>query len=387
VTRPFTIALGTFQDEYELSGEFQVFIGWLERLKAAAVSTQVFSPVGAGLRARGFTSSRYGESLLAKWKEAWAFIEEAVRQSTTADVVHLFLPTPNFLWIADRVKARCPKPVIVSCFGEKPDGPFSQVLIDVFKSARFYGVRYLSGWVTPRPKFLCDRYLAGSQAIAAQLQKAGCPVDRVQLFQPLLPTDIENADADTLEAAAAMRTRPTFLYIGHFLPNKGVDVMLDALARTRRPECGALLVWSGFGDEAGVRKRIRRLGLEKRVTVISRRVHRPTLFAQACALVLPFQSSIGQVSPPVIVLEAFRSGVPLLVSPIMAVREWAEDGHQAFFINPRDSGQIARQMDALLESPEKGTLMRQAQKDRYAERMRSIDLLGLYSPLANTCHG
>ena len=53
-----TIGLGLLQDEYALTGEFQIFNGWAQRVQAASLPVRLFSPVGRQLRARTLFTER-----------------------------------------------------------------------------------------------------------------------------------------------------------------------------------------------------------------------------------------------------------------------------------------------------------------------------------------
>ena len=72
-----------------------------------------FSPKGRAPRPSSRTQGRRDAS--SKMDGAMGLHSgEALARSRDADVVHLFLPTPNFLWIADRVKLSTGKPVVAS---------------------------------------------------------------------------------------------------------------------------------------------------------------------------------------------------------------------------------------------------------------------------------
>ncbi len=371
------IGLGTLQDEFALSGEFQAFRGWAEALKAAGIEARLFSPRGESLRGHPYLRVKAGEFVLRKALEQWSFMDRCEELAPQVDALHLFLPSPYFLWIGDRVKRRSGKTVVVTCLGEDPDLSHRQWLALCRRAPRFHAVRYAARLLSPSSRFLCDRYIAGSEFVAGQLRRAGCPKDKLVVSLPRLPAEPE-PDARSRELALELSRRPSFLYVGHFLPNKGVDVLLRAFARLCAPEAGLMLVWSGLGDLPAVRRELRALRLAERVRIVEHPVHLSTLFVRARALVLPFTASFGQVSPPIILLEALRAGVPAILSRAPAVAGLGADGETFWLAAPGDARELQEKMEAALREPDGGERMRRAQRRLYGGLSAGPDLKRLY---------
>lgn len=370
------IGLGLLQDEFELSGEFQVFRGWEEAVRGAGLQPRRFGPAGARLRADGFSRHPTGEMLLQKAAEQWSFIRAAVRTAAEADLLHLFLPTPSFLWIADRVKKLSRRPVVVSCLAEAPERATAPRGRQLWEAPRFHLLRWLAAVLLPSGGFTCERYLAGSQALADQLKRRGCPERRVSVLPGPLPAE-PDPDALSLRLADWLRQRPGFLFIGHFLPSKGVGPLLKALAQVP-PPARLLLAWSGLGERPPVDRMIRGLGLGDRVLISEGPVHRSLLCSAALGLVAPFPVSYGQVSPPMVVLEAFRAGVPVLSSPLAGLAGLVEDGRTGWAIDPEDPAALAARMRELMDAPRRAEGMRRAQRAIFARLQSRIDPEALY---------
>jgi glycosyltransferase involved in cell wall biosynthesis len=371
------IGLGTLQDEFALSGEFQAFRGWAEALASAGVEARLFSPRGEGLRGSAFVRVKSGEFVLRKALEQWSFLDRCEELAPQVDALHLFLPSPYFLWIGDRVKRRTGRPVVVTCLGEDPDLSHRQWLSLCRRAPRFHAVRYAARLLSPASRFLCDRYIAGSDFTAGQLRRSGCPQDKLVVAPHRLPAQPE-PDGRSLELARELTQRPTFLYVGHFLPNKGVDVLLRAFAALPRSEPALMLVWSGLGDLAAVRRELRALGLAARVRIVEHPVHRGALFAQARALILPFTASFGQVSPPIVLLEALRAGVPLIVSRSPSADGFGPDGESLWRTAPGDWRGLRDRMELVLRDPASADRMRPAQRRLYSRLSAEPDLERLY---------
>jgi glycosyltransferase involved in cell wall biosynthesis len=169
----------------------------------------------------------------------------------------------------------------------------------------------------------------------------------------------------------------TFLYLGHFLPSKGIGVLLKAFAALDDESSRLVLAWSGIGDAGDVARRIDRLGLKGRVRVLSSPVHRSTFLAAGCALVLPYPFSYGQTAPPVALLEAFRAGVPVVVSGFGSLQALGGD-ETMLSARPGDWRDLAGKMRRVLAEPGQGAGMRSAQKALFAKLDKSFDARRIY---------
>lgn len=116
--------------------------------------------------------------------------------------------------------------------------------------------------------------------------------------------------------------RRRLCYIGNWVPEKGVDVLLEAMGRLRRSDVELLLVGSGPLEDA-LRARARELGLEEQVRFCGRRPHSeiPDWMAAADALCLPSHRE----GCPNVVLEALASGRPVVASNVGGVPELLDD--------------------------------------------------------------
>lgn len=163
-----------------------------------------------------------------------------------------------------------------------------------------------------------------------------CPV-------AVIPNGLRPAEFEVVEPVSDARD---FVFIGELRRLKGVDVLIDAVARLQTPrEVSALIVGSG-PDEAAYRDQVRRLGLEDRVTF------RPAMparraFALARCLVVPSRAEAF----PYIVLEAAAAGIPALFTDVGGIGEIV-DGTNVALVRPDDVGELAARMTEALERPE-----------------------------------
>ncbi len=137
---------------------------------------------------------------------------------------------------------------------------------------------------------------------------------------------------------------PLILFVGHLVPVKGVDLLVEALARLG-PEVRLVLVGSG-PLEGTLRRRARALGLEGRLLWAGEVDHaRIPLYLAACdTLVLPSRSE----GEPNVVLEAIASGRPVVAAAVGGVPGLVRPGENGLLVPPEDAGALARALEQVL---------------------------------------
>ena len=149
----------------------------------------------------------------------------------------------------------------------------------------------------------CSHLVGCTQAIVDHMLAGGVPADRAT-YIPTFPTidDAPAADRAALETPADARV---LLTLSRLDPVKGLDTMLEALARLP----GVHLWMTGEGPSRADLERItRRLGLADRVHFLGWRTDRGALLRAADVCVLPSRyEPFGTV-----ILEAWRTKTPLV---------------------------------------------------------------------------
>jgi glycosyltransferase involved in cell wall biosynthesis len=140
----------------------------------------------------------------------------------------------------------------------------------------------------------------------------------------------------------------TLLAAGRLVPEKGFDVLLDALAQLEDPFTRLIIVGSG-PEETRLRRQVQRLGLAGRVDLPGAVVNIRPWLDQARALVLSSQfEGFGAV-----LLEALAAGRQVITTRCThAIEELAIGGCLGKVVPLADAGAMAKAMQALLsESP------------------------------------
>lgn len=139
--------------------------------------------------------------------------------------------------------------------------------------------------------------------------------------------------------------RPVVLAAGRLVPQKGFDVLLEALIGLRDRHPRPLLAIAGDGPMRGpLAARSREAGLD--VRFLGHRADVPTLLGAADLVVVPSRWE-GQ---PLVVQEALRAGRPLVASRVGGVPGLTgEDG--ALLVAPDDPAGLAAAIASVLDDP------------------------------------
>lgn len=191
------------------------------------------------------------------------------------------------------------------------------------------------------------------------------------------------------EHSKAPVQRPVVAYAGHLYAWKGVDVLIEALARV--PEAQGLIVGghSAEPDLERVRGLARRLGLESRVTftglVEPARV--PELLQRARVLVLPNPASAisTRYTSPLKLFEYLAAGRAIVASDLPSIREVVHDRVEALLVPPGDPEALASGIRRVLDDPALADRLATAAAElapHYSWARRAERLEALFSQLA-----
>jgi D-inositol-3-phosphate glycosyltransferase len=171
-----------------------------------------------------------------------------------------------------------------------------------------------------------------------------CGVD-TELFQPMS----QAAAKDLLELPPG----PALLYVGRLAPIKGLETLLDAMARIGGGAC--LYIVGGDADEpssahaARLRARVAALGLEGRVRFLGAQPQRRLryFYVAAEATVMPsYYESFGMVA-----LEAMACGSPVVASRVGGLTTTVKDGLTGYLVPEGDAVALSDRLERLLHDP------------------------------------
>ncbi|MBC8025548.1 MAG: glycosyltransferase family 4 protein, partial [Steroidobacteraceae bacterium] len=156
----------------------------------------------------------------------------------------------------------------------------------------------------------------------------------------------------------------TLLNVGRLSPEKGQDLLLQAMAPLVARYPGLTLKFAGTGpEEARLRALAQSLGLGDRVHFLGYIHDMPQLYADVDLLV---QSSLTEGLPNVIV-EAAYLRVPIVATRVGGTDEVVEHGKSGWLIESGDVNAIRAGLEAFLENPQRFVAMGESAQRRIVE--------------------
>lgn len=200
------------------------------------------------------------------------------------------------------------------------------------------------------------RFIVQSQAEARRLEELlprTPPIDvvahpRYDIFVDNSPA--RSATATEPESALNPRNaRHSLLFFGLVRPYKGLDLLLEALARLPDTlDFELRVVGEIYGDAEPYHRQIAELGLGGRVHLDDRYIPNeevPAVFTAADVCILPYRHATGSGVANL----ALACGVPLVMSDLQTLRESFADAHVHWFEPENTSSMVAAILGALRE--------------------------------------
>lgn len=207
-------------------------------------------------------------------------------------------------------------------------------------SGEFVHVGRLGGYYDLKYYRRCDHLIGNTRDIVAHIVRSGWPESRVHYLPNFVPDmtapEIARASLDTPEGV------PLALALGRLHPNKGFDVLIEALARAP----GIHLWLAGEGPErAQLETRVERLAVGNRVRFLGWREDTAALLATADMLVCPSRHEpLGNV-----VIEAWAAGIPVVAASSAGPSALIRDGLNGLLVPVEDADALGRAMTRLAE--------------------------------------
>jgi glycosyltransferase involved in cell wall biosynthesis len=188
----------------------------------------------------------------------------------------------------------------------------------------------------------CSHQVTVSNTLRNELIRQGWPEEKVTCVPngvPALPMTQRRPASDGYF---------TLAMVALFRPRKGIEVLLDAMAKLKRNGRQIKLRCVGPFEtpqyRAAIGKQINRLGLQDAVETIGFVSDVATQLQCVDALVLPSLYGEGM---PMVVLEAMASGVPVIATRVEGTPEAIAHDREGLLAEPGDSRDLANQIERL----------------------------------------
>lgn len=221
---------------------------------------------------------------------------------------------------------------------------------------------------------LVERAVAISPAVEDALREGGVPAQKIST----IPSTVEPHRDDP---AARQRVRRSLesgdstivlLVLASLVRRKGIDVLLDALARVSGVD---LVAWiAGDGPErAALESQAERLGLTPRVRFLGRREDPGALLSACDLFVLPSRKEgLG-----VAALQAMAAGRPVIASKVGGLG----DAVVGLKVEPEDAEGLARAIERMCRDPKLREELGAAGRERVRERFHPSQMVAAYEKL------
>lgn len=173
--------------------------------------------------------------------------------------------------------------------------------------------------------------------------------------------------------AAAPGVTCRFGFLGRLEPQKGLDVLLEALATI--PDVTVDIMGSG-GQLSALQADVVRLDLSTRVRFAPASPDTSPFWQRIDVLVLPSRSE----ALPLVILEALQSGHPVIASDVGSVREVLDDD-VAVLVPPGDVAALAAALRAVHDDRELRDRLRAAVRERAAHLWSAQEMVAAYEEL------
>ncbi len=222
-----------------------------------------------------------------------------------------------------------------------------------------------------------DHVVAVSSAQADKVRAAGVPESRLSVIANAIDpdrfTDLDPRYRDRLARFFRPKRERIVGAAGRLSPEKGFDVLVDAIALAREQESDVGFVIFGDGPcRAELQHQIASLGLTGSVALAGFRADLDRYLPHLDLLVLPSHTE----GLPNVVLEACAAGVPVVATAVGGTPEVIEDGTSGFLVPPGDPVVLASALCEALADEE------QLREFAFQARQRVLENFSFHSQVS-----
>lgn len=357
--RPLTLAHVTGETGYS-GGEVQVFL-LIEGLRKRGHTSVLLCPEGSR---SGEEAARRGIEVVtlrtggAGSLRAVARVRRELR-ARRPDLVHLHTGRAN--WLGGLAAWSLALPALTT---RRMDRPVKRDLRTRFMYSR-----------------VVRRAVAISDAVRARLVEGGVPAAMIRVIPSAVDPEAlypQLGRSATRAQAALASDASLLLVVAALYPRKGIDVLLDALARLADEGLRPALWIAGDGPvRAALEQQSRELGLVHQVRFLGERGDVPDLLAACDVFILPSRSEgLG-----VAALEAMAAGRAIVASRVGGLAEAVSDEHTGLLVPPGDPDALASALTRLLRDPALRARLASAGPARVARNFGAEQLVAAYEDL------
>ncbi|MFL5589164.1 MAG: glycosyltransferase family 4 protein [Ktedonobacteraceae bacterium] len=201
-----------------------------------------------------------------------------------------------------------------------------------------------------------DMFLPVSRSVAEQtrLEKRGVPYQIVPNF---IPDNVEAPENDAHALLAQLPENDFLLYVGDLMPDKGIDVLLEAHAQLNNHIPLVLIGRPVTGYLERIPPNVLHLGRWSHSAIMQ-------AWSRCAIALIP---SICPDACPTVAMEAMTMGRPIIASRIGGLIDIVDDGQTGLLVPPGDSQALREAIQGLLDDPERRECMTMMARQRVVE--------------------
>lgn len=218
-----------------------------------------------------------------------------------------------------------------------------------------------------------DRIIAVSDAVSRFLAVCGYPRARLRTVHHGVPDYAAQprASRDTLRASLQLDDAPVLAMVARFVPAKGHDIALRALAALKDRRW--TLVLAGAVDPPwaeDMRRLATQLGIESRVRFLGHRDDVANIYTCADILLAPSRREALSLT----LLEAAAFAIPIVATDVGGIGEAVADGKTGLLVPSENPVELARAIGTMLDDVDLRLSMGKVARQRY-EKQFSVETM------------
>lgn len=218
-----------------------------------------------------------------------------------------------------------------------------------------------------------DQLICVSDGAARLIQRVGVPATKIAVVRNGVPPAPDRPDAAAVLTDVQLPAGAQLvLTVARFSKQKGHRFLLQAIP-TILAACPAVqFLWVGQGPlKAGLRREVRKRGLEPAVRFLSWRDDVPALLAAADLVVLP---SLFE-GLPLVILEAMAAGRPVVATSTLGIDEVVVDDVTGRLVPPGNPQALAAGVLEALTSPKLAARWGAAGRERWRREFTAVRMV------------
>lgn len=204
-----------------------------------------------------------------------------------------------------------------------------------------------------------EKLIVISRNVGASVGKLGIPPDKVAFVPPAIDVSVFNPSCSGLQTRKELGVKEDevlILFVGNLTKNKGIDVLIQAIANVAKQYNSAKLMITlelkhrGFDERwAEIESKAKKLDIFDNIIRLGIIGNMSNVMAASDMLIAPWLSTAGPSDYPIAILEAMAIERPVIGTNIGGIPEIIDHGRTGILVSPNDVDMLSEQILVLLK--------------------------------------